>query len=56
MYDISEMVEITLKESDDFLKVKETQSGGCPTIHNEPVLFKLERGLTFTCVGVNSLQ
>ena len=24
MYDISEMVEITLKESDDFLKVKET--------------------------------
>ena len=24
MYDIGEMVEITLKESDDFLKVKET--------------------------------
>ena len=37
------------------LKVKETQTGGCPTIHNEPILFKLERGLAFTCGGVNSL-
>ena len=38
------------------LKIKETQSGGSPTFYNEPVLFKLEKGLIFSCEGVNSLQ
>ena len=38
------------------LKVKMTETGGSPTFFDEPVLFKLERGLAFTCGGVNSLQ
>ena len=38
------------------LKVKETETGGCPTFFNEPILFKLEKGTQFTCAGVNSLQ
>jgi len=38
------------------LKVKETESGGSPTFFNEPVLFKLEKGVKFTCAGVNSLE
>lgn len=37
------------------LKIKETETGGSPTFFDEPVLFKLERGLAFTCGGVNSL-
>ena len=38
------------------LKVKETETGGCPTFFNEPILFKLEKGTQFTCAGLNSLQ
>jgi len=38
------------------MKVKETETGGSPTFFNEPALFKLERGLAFTCGGINSLQ
>jgi hypothetical protein len=38
------------------LKIKETETGGCPTFFDTPVLFRLERGIAFTCAGVNSLQ
>lgn len=38
------------------LKVKETETGGCPTFFSEPVLFRLEQGVKFTCSGINSLE
>ena len=38
------------------LKIKETETGGAPTFFDEPVLFKLEKGIKFTCAGINSLE
>ena len=38
------------------LKIKETETGGCPTFFDEPILFRLEQGIKFTCAGVNSLE
>tara|TARA_R110002020_G_scaffold283158_1_gene498876 strand:+ start:7185 stop:8045 length:861 start_codon:yes stop_codon:yes gene_type:complete len=38
------------------LKVKETETGGCPTFFDEPILFRLEQGIKFTCAGINSLE
>jgi hypothetical protein len=37
-------------------KVKETESGGKPTIHEEPVLFRMDYGTRFTCGGINAIQ
>lgn len=36
-------------------KVKETETGGSPTLMNEPIRFKLENGTGFSCSGVNPL-
>jgi hypothetical protein len=37
-------------------KVKETETGGKPTMLGEPVRFKLENGTGFSCNGVNPLK
>jgi hypothetical protein len=37
-------------------KVKETETGGKPTMLNEPVFFRLENGTGFSCNGVNPLS
>jgi hypothetical protein len=37
-------------------KVKETETGGSPTLMGEPVLFKLEGGSGFSCNGKNPLH
>ena len=36
-------------------KVKDTFTGGAPTIYNEPVIFSMKFGTQFTCGGVNVL-
>ncbi len=37
-------------------KVKETETGGKPTMMNFPVMFELSNGTGFTCEGVNPLK
>lgn len=36
-------------------KIKETETGGKPTMLNEPIMFRLENGTGFSCGGVNPL-
>ena len=37
-------------------KIKESETGGAPTFINNPVKFKLNRGVEFLCGGVNALE
>lgn len=37
-------------------KVKDTFTGGSPTIYNQPVIFSMQYGTQFTCGGVNVLS